>query len=571
LEFSSESYGQFDTSVDNSILETVLYDGEVVKGQVLLAPESHQGNGVPKLSSRHTSRKYEVIVLPQALQPILALLQHETSFERVQLTISAIESCLCPDKIYDDSRESSITEVSIHATRNMETLCSQRDWLLWICECLLYYQRRSTQNDLGDNSFFSMSEGESVSGLDSGDESIDGGHRHVQSSTRMLSSIKSMNQNPLEKFVDPLLNLVKAALSIDVAGRPQSSRKFNDIFRLTDVLSKPESQNILFAILFDVLDVFESHPLHSSTERSLYILRNLSSFLDQVLEKCDITIEFCVKAVHVINSMSYRAAPDLRSKIKDTMLPEVRNAYLTRCLVDRREDIWSRISSLAELHSSVLNLIVSGTPTRTLTDQHVLLLFVELFLEATACYADTVSGRDGVYSNEGVEEVLNLEMAALVLIQNCSQSSLECRRTSEKLLASEFSESQRIILFDAFSNSFGNNVESPQCLSPIEDNRAGAASTSSQKSSWWGYWYVDSAASQGASSSNVKEHTSNAGLGVAMIDADTQSHESVKDIEKGGDEEVSGIMCASASRENSSENVTSSIKFLEWINSEDQR
>lgn len=457
---------------------------------------------------------------------------------------------------------------SMRATRNVEVLCSQRDWLLWICECLLYYQRRSMQSDLGDSNFFSMSEGESVSGLDSGDESIEGcrpiGAHYPSNCVKTLSSFRSMNQNPLEKFADPLFSLVRTALAVDVTGKPNSSRKFYDIFRLTDVLSKPESQSILVSILFDLLEAFESHPLHTSSERSLYILRNLSSFLDQVLEKCETSIEFCVKAVHVINSMSYRAAPDLRSKIKDTMLPEVRNAYLTRCLVDRREDIWSRISCLAELHSSVLNLIVSGTPTRTLSDQHVVLLFVELFVEATACYADTVSDRDGLFG-DGIEEVLNLEMAALVLIQNCSQSSVECRKTLEKLLASEFADSQRLILFDAFSNSFGNSVESPQCMSPIEDH---SGTASNQRSSWWGYWYVDSSASASTSGSGAREESS---VVVPATGPGGHHADSVRDIEKGGDGEVSDILSECATRKSAVEDIDTSSKFLEWINSDEQR
>ena len=553
--------------------DTTIFSGGIADGTIEKSPSVQPA--VKGDRSKHA--KHEAISLPQVLKPILALIQHENSLERVQHTFAAIEASLCPEIAYCNSSDDVRAEAMSLAVRNMETLCGQRDWLLWICECLLFFQRRSSQNDLGDANCFSMSEAESLSGVDSGDESLDGIHfSDSHRPARHLSPIKPMHHNPLEKFVDPILNLVKTAMAIDIAGKPQSSRRFYDIFRLIDMLSKPESRGILQSILFDVLDAFEAQPLQASTERAMYVLRNLSSFLDHTLEKCEVTMEFCVKAVHAINSMTYRAPPDLRSKIKDTMLPEVRNAYLTRCLVDRSEDVWSRVSSLAELHSSVLNLILSGTPTRTLSDQHVLLLFVDLFVETISCYCDVSTGADDTLSSEAFDEVLNLEMAALVLIQNCTQSSLDCRRVTEKLLSTEFDDQRRSILMDAFSNSFGHRVDSPESMSLVEDKSSTAGAVPVQKSSWWGYWYVDSSSGPGlvSSQNSSVEPTKVRGGRDGRPDLRKEGEEGVglplQDVER-GQEELSKDGSTKNRWDGYAETPATSSDFLEWINRPEQR
>jgi hypothetical protein len=461
----------------------------------------------------------EVIVLPQILQSILSVLQNENSSERVSFAMNAIESSLTPLTVCNGSGHDTIDQESFErCARNAEVLCGQKEWLLWMCDCLLCYQRRFSQGNLHDATSSGTLEYESASGLESGDESCDGSSHHPSRNTnRILSPVpghsSSCHITTLDKFNDPLLNTIQAALVFDIPQKPNTTRKIFDIFRLP----VPEARDIQLLVLFDIVELFEKQSLSIAMEpQTLNLMRNMSTLLDQVLEKSEITLEFCVRAIHAMNSLIYHAPQDMRLKIKDTLLFDVKHAYVMRCLVDRQEDIWERVSCLSSIHSSIIDLISTGIPNRTLQDHYLFVLFLDIFLQACGDpvfdpqTSTTTESDEQTRENEGTrarlnsvvtlsEENLNLQLAALVLIQNCVQTSSECRRSVEKVLQSDFSDEQREIIDEAFCNTYGSR----RCHTPVNDDEQHATSSlsaggmtpnqsfnASQKpsGSWWSSW-----------------------------------------------------------------------------------
>jgi hypothetical protein len=506
--------------------------GGVVADKKEVASDQKFGSKMGKLRV-----KAEVIVLPQILQSILSVLQNENSSERVLFAMNAIESSLTPLTVCNGSGHDTIDQESFErCARNAEVLYGQKEWLLWVCDCLLCYQRRFSQGNLHDVTSGSGShlEYESASGLESGDDSCDGSSHHTSSrnANRILSpvpglgpfssSVASCHLTTLDKFNDPLLNTIQAAFVFDIPQKPSTTRKIFDIFRLP----VPEARDIQILVLFDLVELFEKQSLSvvsMEPTTTLNLMKNMSTLLDQVLEKSEITLEFCVRAIHAMNSLIYHAPQDIRLKIKDTLLFDVKHAYVMRCLVDRQEDIWERVSCLSSIHSSIIDLISTGIPNRTLQDHNLFVLFLDIFLQACCeVYAvfdvditttaltehqtnkniktnDTGSGsgRGGV--THIPDEYLNMQLAALVLIQNCVQTSNECKRSVEKILQTEFSEDQREILSEAFCNSYGTRRG---CSTPVNEDEqhasnlstGGMSSVSPSSSfnkpsgSWWSSW-----------------------------------------------------------------------------------
>lgn len=300
-----------------------------------------------------------------------------------------------------------------------------------------------------------------------------------------------------------MLNTIQAAFAYDIIQKPNTSRKVYDIFRLP----VPEARDIQLLIMFDLVELFEKHSFKLNVERTLNLMRNMSTLLDQILEKSEITLEFCVRAIQTTNSLIYHAPQEIRMKIKDTLLFDVKHAYVMRCLVDRQEDIWERVTCLSSIHTSIADLISSGIPNRTLQDHYLLVLFLDIFLQATC---DMYSAVKSTSSGEKVgnlasslgdipEEYFNLQLAALTLIQNCVQTSVECKRSVEKFLAVDFDDDQHDIIYDTFCSHFER-----RCSTPMNDDRSTITATTpnstlegsppqgslllSQKSSWWSSW-----------------------------------------------------------------------------------
>ena len=61
----------------------------------------------------------------------------------------------------------------------------------------------------------------------------------------------------------------------------------------------------------------------------------MANLLSHALIKSEVTtsLPYCVKTVQSIHALSYKCPPNLRARIQETRLPEVRNAYVCRCLL----------------------------------------------------------------------------------------------------------------------------------------------------------------------------------------------------------------------------------------------
>lgn len=571
---STHEHGDEDVTEFRSIIADKMTDDEVM-------PPVHEASLNPG-GKDITPPRIETIVLPQILEAILKVMENEPYAERIIAAVASIEQALVfPSGLAAwDLDEADCNALQSTIAQNMEAVTGEKmpDWLLWIYNCLVVYKRRDVEEMLQDGNCLSLSEGES--GMESGDESVDTERRPAGRSISSPSSPTSMHHTHslLNRFADPLLGMVQIVLRIDMVKKPSSSRKLFDILKLP----APEAREQQLTILLDLLHSVNYHKQYNNDPHTcMNVLRNISAFLEKVLLKCEISLEFCVQAVHTLDSLVYRAPPDVRSKVKDTLLPEVRNAYVTYCLVQRAESgVWPRISALAEMHSSVLNLILSGE-ARSIYDHQVFLLLLELFLQATTLnIEDDESALDS--SNCRSEEFnVNFEMqvAVVVLIQNCVLASADCRRCAEKVFsrlneqAPELTDLSNVVM-KAFLNTFVDSKRQ-RCTSTEIATDNGSLKTPpvaqlQQRSSWWGAFV----------GTNVTEQ-STAQPDSQLITDDTQLHDD--DII---DEECAESMSTvpsvnvhpdTCANEQEKFKATTLIlphdtsSFVEWFNANDQR
>ena len=448
----------------------------------------------------------EMIVIPQLFEAILKVLEKENYPERVISVISSIEDALTyprpaktsiPTSSWRDMINTSEAVIGT-ITHNMDTLTGEKssDWLLWIYNCLTTFKRRDSQDMLQDGIFLSMSD-EGESGFESGDESVDTERRNQQQNscsgrTRLNASSPVVVQHHYSQFVrfaDPLFNLVQAVLRLDIVRKPSTSRKLYDILKLP----APEAAKLQLSFLFDLLQSVNNHQ-HYSHDYNTYmnVLRNISAFLEKVLMKCDVSFAFCVEAVHTLDSLVYRAPADVRNKVKDTLLPEVRNTYVTYCLIQRSESVWPRIRALAEMHSSVLNLIIASE-SRSIYDHQIFLLLLELFLQSSSLNIEDDEVSLDISNCRSEENQMNFEMqiAVVALIQNCVLASVDCRRCAEKVFNKLIDHSPSLslttsVIMRAFQNNFGD-TNRQRCVSPeFSDCKFNEKTSTSARTSWWG-------------------------------------------------------------------------------------
>lgn len=502
----------------------------------------HHSPPPPPVPSLPVHVQVETIVLPQLLQAILKILENEPRPDRVEAAVWSIEQALCPpsssaprpphshlpplrpqgERQGDGgagtraSREREAAEAAASTlSHNMDVLTGEKspEWLLWIYHCLEAFKRRDAQELLqdGGGGFLSMSEG--GSGVESGEDLVemdDSQHsqhslhrrpRPTSSSPLSVQQQRGHTHSLLTRYSDSLLALVQAVMRIDMVRKPSSSRKLYDILSLP----APEAREQQLAILLDLLQSVNHYQQSNHDYNTcMNLLRNLSAFLEKVLMKCEISLEFCVKAVHTLDSLVYRAPPDVRNKVKDTLLPEVRNTYVTYCLVQRAESVWPRITALAEIHSSVLNLVLSGE-TRSLYDHHVFLLLLELLLQASALNIEDdemALDSSNCRSEENCSSQMNFErqVAVVVLVQNCCLASPDCRRCAEKMFMRMNEHSPHLaevsgVIMQAFLNTFvdnnNSNSSSRGCVSPDfaaykSPPSSSQAQQQQQRTSWWG-------------------------------------------------------------------------------------
>lgn len=386
----------------------------------------------------------ELIQIPQVLESILRVLQIANHPSVIKTTFAVLGAALgeLEENVAGDNAHAFYDKNSNVLNRNVDAICSQRDWILWLCDMYLTFQRRCRHGTLNDgfdsreNNVTSMSESESSigGGYDSEDSvelrdvSPTGTSRKTfprdrgrslsptsafrrgrqesdaekpknasnntfesnfptvyERSTPIVipssatSIYLSTKANMLEAYLEPLFSFAQVVFLHELRSKPQTTRKFNDIINRIPI-DNPEARQFQMNLLFDVLDAAAVESF-VDPDKSMNVLRNVSTLLEQAAEKVDIEIEFCVRAVDTMDSLSYNCPTVLRAKIKETSLPEMRLLYVTRVLIDTTADIETKAASIRDIHGSIVSMVTSQDG-KSLQDAQVVTILLGMWAEA---------------------------------------------------------------------------------------------------------------------------------------------------------------------------------------------
>jgi hypothetical protein len=523
-------------------------------------------------ATRRRSLEFEIICISQMFQVICKVLHRAQSPDLVSLAIkqvehsihsSAIESLtlrLASTVAFDSQKlEQALQRTRAIAEKNAETLFMQKDWLIWISECILSFRRRIIKkddhehNDFVSNEVsgtqnsvrlgvagFSPLDSESVQRVmseesDDEKESYDNGGRPFNTTDSVADGSESgqssvswsvggssanphtghsqsaharMSTEQLEalaaSYSDPLLSLVEKLLSIDMRAKPSYFRRWGEILRL----STPEAASLQEWILFDVIRVFENFPLstrQTPLEVLLYYLRNIYLLLEQCLEKVELSLDFCVRCVQALHALIYKSPPELRSRLKETGLMDMRNLFIVRCFLvcfhgEGAGDLFVRSLALSLIHSSLHNYI-TVSDAKLLSPANALLYILSLFLEATdelGTLAFTIASgsstdalpesgsRELTDSNSGshpqpmeqdavvsrIVAILDALKMLLALVQSCAVYSPECKkclvRLTVKLPGDPDDLMQRCLLGHGLQPAVSSTSSSTSMLSGVD-------------------------------------------------------------------------------------------------------
>ena len=138
-----------------------------------------------------------------------------------------------------------------------------------------------------------------------------------------------------------------------------STKRWLEAFRL----STPECSDIQNDILSDLSQSLIAHPLayqvrQHSLEIIMLYLKTFVNLLDQSIYKAEnLTLEFMVTVIKTLHILNYKCSPEIRTKLKETGLPEIKNTFLVQCLMDcfdsHSRDLYSRVTALCEINSSL--------------------------------------------------------------------------------------------------------------------------------------------------------------------------------------------------------------------------
>jgi hypothetical protein len=463
------------------------------------------------------------------------------------------------------------TSESLFACKNIELIFAQKDWLLFLTDIILTFRRKwmnTNREEFISQGGLSFSESESVGGDSSrfakssnGDDCFsasesevssqnddnnnnshdeENAHQHPQNVHRSPqhflhlkdSEFLQMKQSILMELTNPILDFIKLLIMYDFIQKYNVNRRWNEIFRL----SLPETSNLQEEIILFIFETIHQHPLitnnNSETtssssaatittpqdsiyfEISLNLLKNISYFLEQVLEKMKLSLKFSSKMIQILYSLNYHSTVELRSKMKETVLPEVRKSFIIRCLIDVAQDLYLRVDCLNEISTSLQAFLLLNE-TKLLSDGHIIILILGMFIEvledldsssgvnqestssssyshfsspplAVSHFADSASH----LNKHGNVKIL---LSLLSIIQSCVNSSQECKKTVLKICEGSSFDPNNILvkaLFNNFglstpvlsSHSGGGSVDlSNNPLPPT----LGSLSTTPTPSSWW--------------------------------------------------------------------------------------
>jgi hypothetical protein len=244
------------------------------------------------------------------------------------------------------------------------------------------------------------------------------------------------------KFVEPFYLLLETLIMIDMRMKPLVVRKWPEIFRLSSP-NYEDTQRVILMDMIKSIDNLSFSSRNNSTEETINYLKNLSALLDQSLYKTEFTLEFSVLVIKSIHSLSYKCPPDIRSKLKETGMIDVRNTFIVQCLMDcfdsYSRDLYSRATALCEINSPLQGYITS-IETKILTGSHVVLYILSIFIEA----AEELEAASNIELNfvvsgdtnaliQRVQMLVDAMYVIIAIVQSCVMFSQECKAVVRKL------------------------------------------------------------------------------------------------------------------------------------------
>jgi hypothetical protein len=449
----------------------------------------------------------ETIEVPQALDVLFQVLQNSQSPDQVSYSFKVIEQSVAVTLSPGGHNELSSAANQAHL-RNAEQFFNQKDWLVWLCDLIVLHRRQAmnAEDRDGGASVFSLSESESVGGGyfgGGGNADYDGeesenssmagdslGEDHmgpvhkgaykssVGSGESLNGRVSAWQQNLIDQFTGPIFLITRKLLLQDmVVGKVSSSRRWNELFRL----SLPELNYIQERLLLDLVSCMENLSEFCEDVNSIVnLLKNLSAVLEQTLEKADMSLMFNVKVVTALHSLSYNCPSDVRARIKETALPEIRKSYVVRVLLDNTQDYYTKVAAISEISASLQGYIAS-TDSKVLSDTNVIMLVLGMLVEACEDLEFLLGGVDsssavlnesaGHYRGgmddpsfvgspipastfDRVHVLFEVLEVLIEAVQNCAIASSEGKKCVTKLFAAMASDPSGHLLA-AMLNTFG--------------------------------------------------------------------------------------------------------------------
>ena len=399
---------------------------------------------------------------------------------------------------------------------NMESIFAQKDWFVCLCDLLRAFKSNSNHSSgsgggcLDEHlSVLSLSENESIGGgthhasyddpqcgmdssyEDSSSVSEDDDSYSMSSesvgddlsrttTTTAAAAGGGWEQHPTDganashQFCAPVYRFVCKLITHDMTSpyKAGPNRRWNELFRI----SVPELRDVQETILMNISEGMQNiAKLCADMATALNLFKNFAMLLDQALERADLSLLFCVKVIHALQALTYNCPPEIRPRLKETALLEVRKSYVVRCLLEQHADYYAKVAALHEISSSLQSYVSlqqqQSYESKPISDAQVVMIVLGIFVEACEDLEFLLSGIDidmdidmdmdsstvpfdyckegagssgrcgspalqssSVSVNDRLLILLEVLEAIILCIQNCVFNSKECQRTVSKLV-----------------------------------------------------------------------------------------------------------------------------------------
>jgi len=438
-----------------------------------------------------------IIAVPQCLDVLFKVLHNAKSSDQVTRAFHRLEGSVC-SHLYSSSRADRLTsnyfssgdsskhvrppheppgmKASQQQFSNMESIFAQRDWFVCLCNLLGAFKSHSYSSHVDEHaSVLSLSENESVGygthhvSNDDPQDVADCSYEDSEDSNSMsneslgddlsraehATGTNTSHDKVAHQFCAPIYRFICKLITHDMtSSKVGPNRRWNELFRI----SVPELRDMQETILVDVLEAMQNiAKLCVDMVTVLNLFKNFAMLLDQALEKADLSLLFCVKVIQSLQALTYNCPPEIRPRLKETALLEVRKSYVVRCLLEHHADYYAKVAALHEIGSSLQNY-VSLHESKPISDAQVVMIVLGIFVEACEDLEFLLSGIDSnaapfdCYSVDNAKEggrcgspiqtsvndrlliLLEVLEAIILCIQNCVFSSKECQKCVSKLV-----------------------------------------------------------------------------------------------------------------------------------------